>query len=108
MGRASREVQLVEYPRGEVRPAHFRIATVEVPEPGPGEVLVRNTYTSVDPGLRLRLTRSAPAGYFPAFALDAPMNGIMTVGDVVTSRADGFAPGDTVSHAAGWRDYAVV
>ena len=32
----------------------------------------------------------------------------MTVGEVVASRADGFAPGDTVWHAAGWRDYAVV
>jgi NADPH-dependent curcumin reductase CurA len=36
------------------------------------------------------------------------MDGIMTVGAVVTSRAEGFAPGDTVWHAAGWRDYAVV
>ena len=32
----------------------------------------------------------------------------MTVGEVVESRAEGFAPGDTVSHAAGWRDYAIV
>ena len=71
MARASREVQLVEYPRGEVRPAHFRIATVEVPEPGPGEVLVRNTFTSVDPGMRLRLAEQGPAGYFEPFPLGA-------------------------------------
>ena len=32
----------------------------------------------------------------------------MTVGEVVESRAEGFEPGDTVWHAAGWRDYAVV
>jgi hypothetical protein len=50
-----REVQLTTYPRGEVRPSDFRIAEVEVREPGPGEVLVRNTWTSVDAGLRLRL-----------------------------------------------------
>ena len=36
------------------------------------------------------------------------MDGIMTVGEVVESRADGFAAGDTVWHASGWRDYAVV
>jgi hypothetical protein len=36
------------------------------------------------------------------------MAGIMTVGEVVESRADGFAPGDTVWHAAGWRDFSVV
>ena len=32
----------------------------------------------------------------------------MTVGEVIESRADGFSAGDTVSHASGWRDYAVV
>jgi NADPH-dependent curcumin reductase CurA len=32
----------------------------------------------------------------------------MTVGEVVKSRADGFAPGDTVWHALGWREYSVV
>ena len=30
------------------------------------------------------------------------------VGEVVESRADGFAPGDMVMHMAGWRDEAVV
>jgi hypothetical protein len=36
------------------------------------------------------------------------MDGIMTVGEVVESRAEGLAIGDTVWHALGWRDYAVV
>ena len=36
------------------------------------------------------------------------MDGIMTVGEVLESRAPGFAPGDVVSHALGWRDYSVV
>jgi NADPH-dependent curcumin reductase CurA len=103
-----REVQLVSYPRGEVRPSDFRIVDVEVAEPGPGEVLVRNTWTSVDAALRLRLRAQGPAGYFAAFPLEAAMDGIFTVGEIVESHADGFEPGDTVWHAAGWRDYAVV
>ena len=70
--------------------------------------LVRNTWTSVDAALRLRLREKAPPGYFPAFPLGQAMDGVMTVGEVVESRADGYAPGDTVRHAAGWRDYAVV
>ena len=53
---------------------------------------MRNTWTSVDPGLRLRLRRAAPDGYFAAVPLGAAMDGIMTVGEVVASRADGFAP----------------
>ena len=102
------QIHLVEYPRGEVTRDHFVTVEVDVPEPGPGQVLVRNTFTSVDPGMRLRLRESGPAGYFNSFALNAPMDDIWAVGEVIESRADGFAPGDSVWHAKGWRDYAVV
>jgi NADPH-dependent curcumin reductase CurA len=105
---SGREVQLASYPLGEPRRSDFRIVEAPVRDPLRGEVVVRNTWTSVDPGLRLRLAKSAPAGYFAPFPLRAPLDGIMTVGDVIESRADGFAAGDTVWHASGWRDYAVV
>ena len=105
---SGREVQLASYPLGEPRRSDFRIVEAPVRDPLRGEVVVRNTWTSVDPGLRLRLAERAPAGYFGAFRLRAPLDGIMTVGEVIESRADGFAPGDTVWHASGWRDYAVV
>jgi NADPH-dependent curcumin reductase CurA len=108
MSMMGREVQLHRYPDGEITSADFRIVEVPVRQPGPGEVLVRNTWTSVDPGLRLRLVESGPAGYFPAFPLDAALDGIMTVGYVVESNADGFALGDAVWHASGWRDFAVI
>ena len=104
----SRQVQLVEYPRGSVEPRHFRVAEVDLPDPGEGEVLVRNTFTSVDPGMRLRLRESGPEGYFNSFPLNDAMDEILTVGEVVESRAEGFSPGDEVSHAWGWRDYSVV
>jgi NADPH-dependent curcumin reductase CurA len=103
-----RELQLIARPRGELRGEDFRVVEVPVREPEPGEVLVRNTWTSVDPGLSLRLAERGPAGYFPSFRLRAPLDGIMTVGEVIVSRADGFAAGDTVWHGSGWRDYAVV
>ena len=53
-----RQIQLDAYPRGELRASDFRLAQVPLHEPAPGEVLVRNTWTSVDPGLRLRLRES--------------------------------------------------
>ena len=108
MPHTGRELQPASYPRGEVQPSDFRMVEVVVPDPAPGEVLVRNTWTSVDPALRIRLREKAPEGYFPAFALEAPLDGILTVGEVVESRAEGFAPGDTVWHPYGWRDYALV
>ena len=103
-----RVVHLVAYPRGDVRASDFRVVEAPVQEPGAGAVLVRNTWTSIDAALRLRLRERAPAGYFASFPLDEPMDGIATVGEVVESRAEGFAAGDVVRHGAGWRDYAVV
>ena len=58
--------------------------------------------------LRLRVREKQPEGYFPAFPLRQAMDGIMTVGEVLESRAEGFAPGDTVWHASGWGDDTVV
>jgi NADPH-dependent curcumin reductase CurA len=107
-GLSGREVHLVGYPDGEVRDSDFEIVETLVGPVGPGQVLVRNTWTSVDPGLRLRLREHGPEGYFVAFPLRQPMDGIMTVGEVVESRADGFEPGDTVWHASGWREYSIV
>jgi hypothetical protein len=103
-----REVHVVSYPRGEIRSEDFEVVEAEVRDPVDGEVLVRNEWTSADAALRLRLRERAPAGYFASFPLQAAMDGIATVGVVVESRADGFGAGDWVSHAAGWRDYAVV
>jgi NADPH-dependent curcumin reductase CurA len=108
MTRLGREIRVRRYPVGEVSPDDFEVVEVDVPDPAPGQVLVRNTWTSVDPGLRLRLRPDAPAGYFAAFPLGQPMDGIMAVGEVVESRAEGFALGDVVTHALGWREYAVV
>ncbi len=52
MPTASREIRLASRPTGEPSPANFEFATVELPDPGPGEVLVRNLCMSVDPYMR--------------------------------------------------------
>ena len=103
-----REVQVVAYPRGELRDDDFAVVEAEVRAPQDGEVLVHNRWTSIDAALRLRLRERAPAGYFASFPLHQAMDGISTVGVVVESRADGFAAGDWVAHASGWREYALV
>ena len=59
---AGREVHLVAFPRGEVRGSDFELVEAPVGPVGPGQVLVRNTWTSVDPGLRLRLRERGPRG----------------------------------------------
>ncbi|MBJ7522188.1 MAG: NADP-dependent oxidoreductase [Solirubrobacteraceae bacterium] len=105
MSHRSREIQLASRPVGEPTPENFRLAEVDLPDPGPGEVLVRNTFMSVDPYMRGRM--NDVKSYVPPFALDEPMQG-GAVGEVVVSNDDELAVGDTVVHMAGWREYAVL
>lgn len=108
MPQTSHQIELASYPFGEIQPTDFRVREVDIPELRTGEVLVRNTYTSVDPALCLRFRAVAPKGYFQSFALHTPLDGVATVGEVVASRAQGFNEGDAVSHAYGFREYSVV
>ena len=105
MSTASREIQLAARPHGEPKPTDFRLAEVELPDPRPGELLVRNTFMSVDPYMRGRMNDTK--SYVPPFQLDRPLDG-GAVGEVVVSNAEGLAPGDVVLHQLGWRDHAVL
>lgn len=51
----SREWRLIARPHGEPKPADFELATVTLPDPAPGQVLVRNDWLSVDPYMRGRM-----------------------------------------------------
>src|SRR5215210_2541781 len=82
----------------------FALREVALPELGEGMVRIRNLWLSVDPYMRGRM--NDVKSYVPPFELGAPMEG-GAVGEVVESKAEGFAPGDLVLHMAGWRDEAV-
>lgn len=97
----SREIRLVSRPAGTPEAANFELATVDVAAPGAGEVLVRNTWMSVDPYMRGRMTDRA--SYVPPFKLGEALQG-GALGEVVASGAEGFAPGDLVSSMFGWRE----
>ncbi|MCX5133365.1 NADP-dependent oxidoreductase [Streptomyces sp. NBC_00340] len=101
----NREWQLVSRPVGWPKPEDFALVEAEVRQPGPGQVLVRNAYASVDPYMRGRM--SAAKSYVAPFELGKTMQG-GAVGEVVASNAEGIAVGDHVLHFLGWREYAVV
>jgi NADPH-dependent curcumin reductase CurA len=101
----SREIRLAARPHGEPKPTDFELAEVQLPDPADGQVLVRNTYMSVDPYMRGRM--SDAKSYVPPFALGEAMGG-GAVGEVVESRAGGLVPGDVVVHQLGWREHAVL
>ncbi|WP_448581508.1 NADP-dependent oxidoreductase [Thermaurantiacus sp.] len=97
----AREIRLVRHPVGLPSEADFELATVTLGAPGPGEVLVRNRFLSVDPYMRGRMVDRA--SYVPPFALGKALEG-GAVGEVVESGDPGFAPGDMVLSMWGWRE----
>jgi NADPH-dependent curcumin reductase CurA len=98
----SREIRLASRPVGEPQPSDFQLAEVEVSDPEDGEVVVRNTFMSVDPYMRGRMD-DRPS-YVPPWQIGDVCQG-GAVGEVVASRSPRFNEGDVVVHQFGWREY---
>ena len=99
------EVRLASRPQGWPTEENFEIAEVSVPEPGEGQIVVRNLVMSVDPYMRGRM--NDVKSYVPPFQIGEPLDG-GAVGEVVASSVDSLKPGDHVLHGLGWREYAVL
>ena len=100
----SREVRLAARPVGFPKDSDFELAEVTLPDPGAGELLVRNLWMSVDPYMRGRM--NDVKSYTPPFALGEAMQG-GAIGVVVASTNPQFSVGDHVQHGLGWREYFV-
>ena len=99
----NRQVTLAARPVGFPKAADFALVDTEVPTPGPGEVLVKTQYLSVDPYQRGRMSEAR------SYAKPVQIGEVMTaqaVGEVVESNEPRFAPGDTVVGTFGWQEYA--
>jgi NADPH-dependent curcumin reductase CurA len=97
----SREIRLASRPHGEPTLDNFSFATVELPDPQPGEVLVRNICMSVDPYMRGRMNDSK--SYVPPFQLGKPLEG-SAVGKVILSHDNSIPEGTHVLSMYGWRE----
>ncbi|MFI2643400.1 zinc-binding dehydrogenase [Streptomyces sp. NPDC018610] len=101
----SREVRLASYPRGEVTLDHFELGESALPEPGEGQVVVRNDWMTLGSVARDQMNPDTKLP-IPVFQPGVAMWG-RTVGTVVASRSPLLAVGDLVEHFSGWREYAV-
>jgi NADPH-dependent curcumin reductase CurA len=101
----ARAWHLMSRPQGLPTDENFALKEIELPPLSDGMVRVRNSWLSVDPYMRGRM--NDVKSYVPPFQIDHPMEG-GAIGEVVESKAEGFAAGDRVLHMAGWRDEAVV
>jgi len=101
----NRQIVLASRPDGIPKPEDFRSVESPVPQPSPGQVLIRHTWLGLAPAARLRMSEAA--SYREPMALGDVVYG-QAIGTVVESRAAELRPGDTVmSIAGGWQEYSV-
>ena len=101
----ARAWHLKSRPSGMPTHDNFELKDTVLPDVSEGHIRVRNRWLSVDPYMRGRM--NDVKSYVPAFQVGEPMDG-GAIGEVIESKAEGFAPGDLVQHMSGWRDEAVV
>jgi NADPH-dependent curcumin reductase len=99
-----RSVVLKQRPNGSPRREDFDIVEDAVPSPGPGEVVTRTIWLSIDPYMRGRLREQQT--YAVAIAPGEVMTG-ETVGEVIASADANFVAGEVVVGARGWQTHSV-
>ena len=97
--------QLIRRPVGEPLDSDFAFKTVALPRLGPGQVLLRTIYLSLDPYMRGRMSEAK--SYADPVELGHVMVG-GTVSEVLESRSERRRPGDIVVGYTGWQTHAVV
>ncbi len=97
------QVQLASRPTGWVEESNFRIVESPVPKPGPGQLLVKNLWLSLDPYMRGRMS-DAKSYATPVQIGEVMVGGV--VGEVAESNHPKFKPGDNVVGPLGWQLYA--
>ncbi len=104
MSDQNRMWKLAARPVGMPKRSDFRLETGTVPPPGPGQVVVRNRYISLDPAMRgwMNDMRS----YIPPVPLGEVMRA-GAVGEVVASNHPDLRPGDHAVGMFGVQEFAV-
>lgn len=100
----NRTVRLIARPIGEPKAADFKIATEPLPPLNDVQVLIRNSYLSLDPAMRGWMNEGK--SYIEPVRLGDVMRA-GGVGEVVESRNPKFQVGDFVSGMAGVQSYCV-
>ncbi len=104
MSATNRQVVLRRRPDPGVTADLFELAEAERPSPGPGQLLIRVLYLSMEPAMRGWIAEG------PNYSEPVPIGGVMrsfTLGRVVESDHAEYAVGDIVYGMQGWQEWAV-
>lgn len=101
----NRRLLLAARPVGIPGPANFIADAVPARPPGPGEAQLETVYLSIDPAMRSWMSEG------PGYQQGIPLGEVMRGGGiarVLTSRAEGLAPGDLVQARLGWQTHPTI
>jgi NADPH-dependent curcumin reductase CurA len=104
MAEVARRIVLASRPVGDPKNSDFRLEEYPVPQPGPGELLLKTKWLSLDPYMRGRMSDA------PSYAKPVGIGEVMeagTVSEVVASNNDKYKVGDIVLSRAGWQTHMV-
>ena len=104
MRNSNRQWILKKRPVGDIKPGDLELVEAPIPVPGPGQILVRTVYLSLDPTNRIWM--SDMEQYMPPVNLGEVMRG-GTLGVIEQSNNPDYAPGDIVNTFTGWQEYVV-
>lgn len=104
MNETNRRITLAKRPVGEVAADCFATDEVEIPTPGPGEVLAEVGWLSIDPTIRGWMAMDT---YLPAIEIGAEIRsgGLATV---IESNNDDLPVGATLFGMTGWQQYTIM
>ena len=100
----NQQILLKSRPKGLPELHHFEWVEQDKPEAGPGELLLRTLYLSIDPYMRGRISDRE------SYAEPVPIGSVMvgaTVSQVEQSQHPDFQKGDFVLGYCGWQRYMV-
>ena len=100
----NQQIQLRRRPEGMPVADDFELVSLPVADINDGEVLVKNTWMSVDPYMRGRMIDRK--SYVPPFEIGAALEG-GAIGEVVESNNPAFTVGQKVAHMSGWREFFI-
>src|SRR5258707_3956291 len=104
MPEPARRIVLASRRVGEPKPSDFRLEEFPVPQPGPGQLLLKTKWLSLDPYMRGRMSDA------PSYAKPVGVGEVMeggAVSEVVASNSEKYAVGDIVLAHTGWQTHAV-
>lgn len=101
----NRQIVLKSRPQGTPTPQNFAMVEGPMPQPGDAEVLIKHEWLGLAPAARVRMSEG------PSYAQPTELGEVIfgqAVGTVVTSRHEGFVPGDlAMTMSGGWQEYSV-